>query len=187
MSKAELRREFRQRRAALTPELIGGWSVAIVSRLGWLDEYLRAEVVHCYASSLPGEVRTDALIVRSLSARKRVICPRVRAHGQLEYREVAGLSDLGASKFGLREPHPALAAPADPAAAGLIVAPGVAFTPGGARLGMGGGYYDRFLAEVSAPIVGLAYEIQLVDSLPLAAHDQRVDIIVTELRVIRCR
>lgn len=187
MSKAELRREFRQRRAALPRELSDGWSAAIAARLASLDEYLRADVVHCYADSLPGEVRTDALIIRSLSERKRVICPRVRAHGQLEHREIAELSDLVGSTFGLREPDPALAAPADPEAAGLIVAPGVVFTPSGGRLGMGGGYYDRFLSQVSAPIVGLAYEMQLVDSLPLSAHDRRVDIIVTELRVIRCR
>lgn len=187
MSKGELRREFRQRRAALTPELAGGWSAAIAARVGSLDEYVRANVVHCYASSLPREVRTDEFILRSLSERKRVICPRVRAHGQLEHREIAGLSDFVDSTFGLREPDPALAAPADPDAAGLIVAPGVAFTQRGGRLGMGGGYYDRFLTQVSAPIVGLAYEMQLVDSLPLSAHDQRVGIIVTELRVIRCR
>ncbi len=187
MSKSELRREFRQSRAALIPELVDGWSAALAARLGSLDEYLRADVVHCYASSLPGEVRTDEFIVRSLSERKRVICPRVRAHGQLANHEIAELSDLIESTFGLREPDPALAAPVDPDAAGLIVAPGVAFTPTGGRLGMGGGYYDRFLAQVSAPIVGLAYEMQLVDSLPLSAHDQRVDIIVTELRVVRCR
>ena len=187
MSKAELRRKFRQRRAALTPELIGGWSAAIASRLVVLDEYLRADVVHCYASSLPGEVQTDELIVGALSDRKGVISPRVRAHGQLEHREITDLSDVVASTFGLREPDPALAAPADPDAAGFVIAPGVAFTPGGGRLGMGGGYYDRFLSQVSAPIVGLAYEMQMVDVLPLSAHDQLVDIIVTELRVIRCR
>lgn len=187
MSKGELRSEFRQRRAALPPELIEGWSAAIAARLASLDEYLRTDVVHCYASSLPGEVRTDELIRRSLNERRRVICPRVRAHGQLEHREIAGLSDLVGSTFGLREPNPALAAPTDPEAAGLIVAPGVAFTLSGGRLGMGGGYYDRFLSQVRAPIVGLAYEMQLVEALPLSAHDRRVDIVVTELRVIRCR
>lgn len=187
MSKVELRREFRRQRSALPPELVEGWSAAIVSRLTVLDEFLRAEAIHCYASSLPGEVRTDQLMARSLSARKQVICPRVRAHGQLEHREVAELSHLVESTFGLREPHPELAAPVDLIAAELIVVPGVAFTADGRRLGMGGGYYDRFLSEVSVPIVGLAYEMQIVDSLPHSAHDQPVDMIITELRVIRCR
>ena len=187
MSKLELRREYRRRRASLPKELIGGWSAAIASRLTALDEYLQASAIHCYASSLPGEVQTDLLIDRSLVARKRIICPRVRPHGQLAHHEVAALSNLTESTFGLREPNPELAAPVDPTAAELIVAPGVAFTLDGGRLGMGGGYYDRFLAQVSTPIVGLAYEMQIVDALPLAGHDRRVDIIATELRVIRCR
>ena len=187
MSKVELRREFRNRRSTLPPELVEGWSAAIVSRLTALDEFLRAEAIHCYASSLPGEVQTDGLIERSLHARKQAICPRVRAHGQLEHHEVAELSHLVESTFGLREPDPELAAPVDPGAAELIVIPGVAFTPSGMRLGMGGGYYDRFLSEVSATIVGLAYEMQIVDLLPHSPHDQRVHMIVTELRVIRCR
>ena len=171
----------------MPPELIDGWSAAIIARLASLDEYRRADTIHCYASALPGEVRTDPLITRSLSDRKGVICPRVRAHGQLDHHEIAQLSHLVESAFGLREPDAELAPPVDPEQADLIVAPGVAFAEDGARLGMGGGYYDRFLAQVSSPIVGLAYEMQLVDTLPMAEHDRRVDLIVTELRVIRCR
>lgn len=152
-----------------------------------LDEYLRAGVLHCYAGALPGEVLTESLLECAFGQRRRIICPRVRPHGQLEHREISQPSQLVAAAFGLREPDPELAAPADPSLAELIVVPGVAFSVNGLRLGMGGGYYDRFLAQVSAPIVGLAYELQLVDSLPTAEHDQPVDIIVTELRVIRCR
>ena len=152
-----------------------------------LDEVQRADAIHCYASSLPGEVGTDGLIARLLTERRRVMCPRVRAHGQLEHREISALSHLLDAAFGLREPDPELAPPVDPGIADVIVVPGVAFDVEGGRLGMGGGYYDRFLAQVSAPIVGLAFEMQLFDALPMSAHDQRVDLIVTELRVIRCR
>lgn len=187
MSKARLRRARRQARAALPPDLVDGWSAAIIARLTTLDEFLDAAVIHCYASSLPGEVRTDPLIARSLSDGKRVICPRVRAHGQLEHREITHSSQLVAAAFGLREPDPDRAPPVDPDLAELIIAPGVAFTLDGARLGMGGGYYDRFLLGRSAARVGLAYEMQLTGHLPQSAHDQSVDLIVTELRVIRCR
>lgn len=187
MSKAELRSALRRRRAALPAEATYGWSASIAARLTMLDELRRAETIHCYASSLPGEVGTDGLIAQLLSERRRVLCPRVRAHGQLEHREVSALSQLVDAAFGLREPDHELAPPADPRAADVIVVPGVAFDLEGGRLGMGGGYYDRFLAEVPAPRVGLAFEMQLVDKLPMSAHDQRVDLIVTELRVIRCR
>ncbi len=187
MTKAELRSNLRQNRAALPPELVDGWSTAITARLSDLDVFLGAAALHCYASSLPGEVGTDRLIARALSERKRVICPRVRPHGQLEHREISERSQLTDAAFGLREPNPEVASPVDPGLADLIVVPGVAFVEDGSRLGMGGGYYDRFLTGHTAPRVGLAYEMQLLDTVPSSDHDQSVDFIVTEMRVIRCR
>lgn len=187
MTKVELRRKLRKIRAGLPTELVDGWSAAIAARLTSLEVFQRAEVLHCYASSLPGEVGTDQLIVRAINQRMRVICPRVRPHGQLEHREISHPSQLVEAAFGLREPDPEVASPVDPRLADLIVVPGIAFTQDGRRLGMGGGYYDRFLADHSAPRIGLAYELQLMDALPRSEHDQSVDLIVTELRVIRCR
>ena len=52
---------------------------------------------------------------------------------------------------------------------------------------MGGGYYDRFLSQCESLRIALAYEMQLVDTIPRANHDEPVDLIVTELRVITCR
>lgn len=187
MPKSELRGKLRQMRAALPPELVENWSSAIRARLTALEVFRRAETLHYYASSLPGEVRTDQLVARSLMERRRVICPRVRAHGQLDHHEISDPAQLVEAAFGLREPDPELAIPADPRSADLIVVPGVGFSEDGARLGMGGGYYDRFLAEQSAPRVGLAFEMQMLEALPRSPHDEAVDLIVTELRVIRCR
>ena len=187
VSKADLRRTFRQSRASLPAELVDGWSTAITARLYALEQWQQAGVVHCYVGALPGEVNTDHLMELAFNERKRVICPRVRPHGQLDHREVTQLAQLVGSVFGLREPDPELCPPADPAWAEVVVVPGVAFSASGARLGMGGGYYDRFLAQSGIPRVGLAFEMQLVDSMTQAEHDQPVDLIVTELRVIRCR
>lgn len=171
----------------LPTELIDGWSAAIAARVALLDEWNDAVAVHSFVGALPGEVGTLGLIERALRQRKRVACPRVRAHGQLEHREIARLSDLRSSTFGLFEPDVDLAPPIDPDCVGVVLVPGVAFAPDGARLGMGGGYYDRFLAQSSAPTIGLAFEMQIAQSLPQTAYDRSVDLIVTELRVIRCR
>ena len=167
--------------------MIDGWSAAIAARLISLDIWREASVVHCYVGSLPGEVGTDRLIERAYRERKRVICPRVRPHGQLEHRELSALSQLAKSSFGLREPDPELCPPVNPQLMELVVVPGVAFTVDGSRLGMGGGYYDLFLNQQSAVRVGLAYEMQIAEALPVSAHDQAMDWIVTELRAIRCR
>ncbi len=178
---------LRASRASLPEELVDGWSTAICARLNALERWRQAGIVHCYVGALPGEVRTERLMRRALRDHKRVICPRVCPHGQLEHREVTELSQLTGSAFGLREPDPELCAPMDATLPEILVVPGVAFSADGHRLGMGGGYYDRFLSQTGTARIGLAFEMQLIDSLPRADHDEPVDLIVTELRVIKCR
>ncbi|MCY4618679.1 MAG: 5-formyltetrahydrofolate cyclo-ligase [Chloroflexi bacterium] len=187
MSKSELRRTFRASRASLPLELVDGWSTAICARVNALEQWQQTEIVHCYVGALPGEVQTERLIEGALRDHKRVICPRIRPHGQLDHREVTELSQLTDSAFGLREPDPELCPPADPASADIVVVPGIAFSADGHRLGMGGGYYDRFLSQSESLRIALVYEMQLVDTIPRAHHDEPVDLIVTELRVVKCR
>lgn len=64
----------------------------------------------------------------------------------------------------------------------VIVVPGTAFTPGGARIGQGGGWYDRFLLGRAehAVLIGIAFAEQIVESLPIEAHDVPLDMVVTE-------
>ena len=70
----------------------------------------------------------------------------------------------------------------DPAAVDVVIVPGVAFTPDGARLGQGGGWYDRFLVKVrpDCTSIGVGFDLQVVDMLPTEPHDIRLDSIVTE-------
>ncbi len=98
---------------------------------------------------------------------------------------MTGLSQLTRSRQGLLEPDAELTELADASEAELILVPGLGFDARGARLGLGGGYYDRFLAEVEGTQLGLAFEWQLLSEVPMSGHDQRVDGIVTELRVIQ--
>ena len=70
----------------------------------------------------------------------------------------------------------------DPSWPDVVVVPGLAFTPAGDRLGQGGGWYDRFLPRLrrECVIVGVAFAEQIVDSLPVEAHDVRVQRVVTD-------
>jgi 5-formyltetrahydrofolate cyclo-ligase len=67
----------------------------------------------------------------------------------------------------------------------LIVLPALAFDPQGHRLGRGGGYYDRFLARLKpgTVAVGLAFDVQVIDSVPVDGRDAAVDVLVTDRRV----
>jgi 5-formyltetrahydrofolate cyclo-ligase len=74
-----------------------------------------------------------------------------------------------------------------PADLDLIIVPLVAFDESCNRIGMGGGYYDRFLKNYpKARKVGLAYELQKVSHVPVEQHDVRLDQIVTEKSVYKC-
>ena len=72
--------------------------------------------------------------------------------------------------------------PVEPTVPDVVVVPGLGFTPMGARLGRGGGWYDRFLARRSARCVaiGVCFAEQIVDDLPVEDHDMTVDIVVTD-------
>lgn len=87
-----------------------------------------------------------------------------------------------AGKFGIREPEGTeLAPPPD-----LVLVPGVAFSPAGARLGRGGGFYDRWLARHPGVItVGVAFSCQVVEHLPGESHDLHVQAVLTEQGIRR--
>jgi 5-formyltetrahydrofolate cyclo-ligase len=77
----------------------------------------------------------------------------------------------------------------DPTAVDVVIVPGVAFAPDGARLGQGGGWYDRFLASVrpDCTSIGVGFDAQVVDVLPTEPHDIRLHGVVTESGVLALR
>ena len=118
--------------------------------------------------------------------------PRVSGVHLRFHRVSGGLDDLQPGYRGLAEPTagaPPLSLDRLPEATVLLV-PGAAFDRAGGRLGWGGGYYDRALAEVrraAGPVllVGVCFAEQIVDRVPRAAHDQPVDVVVTEAAIVR--
>jgi 5-formyltetrahydrofolate cyclo-ligase len=75
--------------------------------------------------------------------------------------------------------------PPDPLTIDVVIVPGTAFTPGGDRLGQGGGWYDRFLKTVRPDCVtiGVAFAPQIVDELPVEPHDVRIHKVVTDVPI----
>jgi 5-formyltetrahydrofolate cyclo-ligase len=97
---------------------------------------------------------------------------------------VTSPADLTAGRFGI--PEPRTDAPAAGPSFDLILVPGLAFDRSGGRLGRGRGFYDRFLSGISGFRVGACFDWQLVDSVPVEAHDMRMDAIVTPSEIIVC-
>ncbi len=75
---------------------------------------------------------------------------------------------------------------ADPTEIDLILLPGSVFDKRGGRFGYGGGYYDRFVSSApKASRIGLAFDLQIIEKAPLQSHDEILDIIITETRIIK--
>ena len=86
---------------------------------------------------------------------------------------------------GIREPNGDAVVQVDALAAVLV--PGLAFDPGGNRIGRGGGFYDRFLSKVPSSVlrIGVCLDEQVVEAIPVAPHDEYVDLIVTPAGVVQ--
>lgn len=188
--KQALRQRLLSRRDAIPPEVRTAKSRLICERIAGLPEFASARTVLLFAP-FRSEVDTLPLLAVSLAAAKRVLYPKVdRRSRELLLFEVRNRNELAAGYQGIPEP----AVLADDRRAGIAevdaaVVPGAGFDMTGARIGYGGGYYDRLLALTPGPVtIAPAFEEQLVaEGIRAEAHDRPVSLIVTDRRVIDCR
>jgi 5,10-methenyltetrahydrofolate synthetase len=124
-----------------------------------------------------------------LARGQALILPRVdRVRRALALYRVRDLDrDLVPGVFGIREPVPSACEPAALGTVDFVLVPGVAFDARGGRIGHGAGYYDRLLAGAGpgARLVAAAFEVQIVDAVPMEPHDRRLDLVVTERHAYR--
>jgi 5-formyltetrahydrofolate cyclo-ligase len=152
-------------------------SEAVVARLLGMVELRRAHTVLLYAA-LSEEVDLAGMVGPLRQAGARTLFPRVRAD-ELELVAASDLLTLQFGHRGVREPSgPAI----DPDVVDIALVPGAAFDPHGARLGMGGGHYDRLLPDLpeSTLRIGVCFACQVVPRVPREDHDEPVDLVVTE-------
>lgn len=178
MQKPEIRTWVRGLKSACTAEELGARSLSACARI-LADGLWRAAGTVLLYHALPDEVDTGTLLANARLTGKRVLLPRV-VEDELELRIYApGALSRGA--FGIMEPTGELFPPSRYAEIDVAVVPGMAFDCHGARLGRGKGYYDRLLPLLpNAYRVGLCYSFQLLDSLPVEAHDIPMNEVVTD-------
>jgi len=182
LSKIELRRDCCAKRNSLDAASRDAAADNIRAKLLDLDAVRDAKTWFVYVSSA-SEVGTHELIRTLLALGYTVAVPRIVSSESMIARQLHAWEDLHLGEFGI------LAPPPGDSFSGTIdvcICPGVAFTTRGERLGAGGGFYDRYLAAHPPRLaIGLAFECQLVQQLPLELHDRRMDFVITEKRVIR--
>ena len=134
------------------------------------------------------ELETLELIHLCLSQGKRVVVPLVDASAvsmiplQIQDPE----KDLVPGYYGIPEPDPQKSLRVSAREIDAAIIPGSVFDINGGRLGYGGGYYDRFLVNDApqAKRVGFAFEMQVIENVPVQPHDQPLDILITEKRIV---
>jgi len=183
-----LRREVLAGRDRLAPEDRSRKSGLIEENLWLLEEIAGSEILFIYVN-FRSEVETLPLIRHCLAQGKRVAVPLtdLRNSRLLPFAVNDPDQDLQPGYCGIQEPVQGRLAAIDPRAIETVILPGSVFDEQGGRLGYGGGYYDRFLANDApqARRVGIAFEQQIVPQLPQLLHDKRLHIVVTEKRILR--
>lgn len=180
-SKKELRRSLLEQAGSLPESVLAASDRAIAARLSALPGYQRAASLFIYVS-VKREPDTRQLIEAALAQGKKVAVPLCRTGGRMEARQIQSLSQLRPAAFGLLEPQES-AGVVPPEEIDFVVVPCVACDQKGRRLGYGGGYYDRYLAQSRGWFVAcLCREEMLVEQLPAEPHDILMPCIVTEKR-----
>lgn len=181
MDKSEIRRLMRQRKKELDTGEKLRRSESVMRRLEQMPQFAESRVVLLYWS-MDDEVQTHALVERTWRDRT-VLLPCVDGD-DLRLRQYTGPKCLVAGEqFGIGEPT----GPewTDLEAIGFIAVPGVAFDRECNRMGRGRGFYDRLLKSVpNAYKVGVAYDFQVMEHIPVEAHDVPMDSIVSESEIL---
>lgn len=109
------------------------------------------------------------------------VFPRVEGDRLGFYRPVG--SEFEKNGWGVWEPVAREANRVDQRRIDGFIVPGLAFDPHGGRLGQGKGYYDKTLNGLTAVKIGVAFSVQMIESVPVEEHDVRMDFVVTEKSV----
>lgn len=134
------------------------------------------------------EVKTDELIIKLLSLGKTVSSPiTIKEEKKLIPSQIIDLKDgvkIGA--YGIREPKPECSPEVEVKDIDVVIVPAVAYDKDCYRLGYGGGFYDRFIERLreDAITVGIAFDLQIFDSVPKEDHDAQLDYIITESQIL---
>ncbi|MDD4599806.1 putative protein YqgN [bioreactor metagenome] len=187
--KKDLRQRILSERRKLSDDTIVDYSNQIINALLKWDIYNNANQIMLY-TPMPGEPQITAVFEHAWTNAKQVSVPHLRdTWGVMDAAVIDGFQDLIPGKFkNLLIPNPQKLWIVNPAIIELIVIPGIAFDEYGYRLGMGAGYYDRFLPTATKAItVGLCWSKNVLQSVPKEPHDLSVRYLITEKGIFNCK
>lgn len=182
--KYEIRRIYKALRAELDIVQASRLSNAAQAAFIQSELYKSSHQLMLYMP-LGNETDTNMIISAAKADKKALVFP-VTDEKSLEITPVLwdGESKFFAGAFSVREPSGTVA---DMSKTDVVLVPGIAFSPFGARIGFGKGCYDRFLTDFSGLKVGFCYDFQITDSILPDEHDITMDFLITEKRILNCK
>ena len=189
MDKFAVRQDMRRKRDAMSLDDVLNLSRAVEERLFAFKDFSACQHIMFFLS-FGNEVRTDEMIKRALEDRKQLYVPRlITRERRMEVCEITDMDqEFELGSYDIREPSRLSSKVVSPSIIDAVIAPGLAFDRSGGRIGYGGGYFDWLFKQLpdEALRLGVAYEFQIVDSIPQDSWDERVQAIFTENDTINC-
>lgn len=180
MDKNELREYMKNLRGSISIEEKDKKDRSIFNKVVNNKQYIEAETIMVYVS-FGLEVDTISIIKNALDNNKIVCVPKIiNKKDGMKAVKIEKLEDLIKNKFGILEPL-SFDKEINGKDIDLFLVPGLAFDKNGGRIGYGAGYYDRFLknSKDNSLKIGLAYDFQVIDNVPMAENDIYLDIIIS--------
>ena len=176
--KTAIRRYIRSLRRELTEAEIRAASTSAAMRIAYVPEFSKAELLLSYK---PSKNEIDPYEIDLIAHRegKRVAYPLCIDDGGLRLFVPKTPDAFTVGKYGILEPDISMSDEVFPEELDLVIAPGIAFDNTCARLGQGGGYYDRLLKKTRAYTVGIGYDFQIMADIPIDAYDRALDCVIT--------
>ena len=186
-AKIQIRDDIANTISALSESEINEKTAAVESRLFAFANFLESKIALLYISENL-ELGTDSIIQKAYSYNKIVVLPAFDPENyQMTLMKVDAFGqELIPGPRGVLEPDPSKCKVVPMDRIDIAILPGLAFDEKGGRIGLGTGYYDRLIPrlDITTRKVALTFEEQIIPQVPMESHDNHVDIIITDKRII---
>lgn len=190
MNKKEIRKFIKEKKQQMSIDEINERSAVLCRKFLAINAYQENDCILCYMS-YNQEVRTEPIINAALKDGKKVALAKVIDKERMEFVYVDSINDCEPGVMGIPEPKDSLLEAGPDRIANenrmLVLMPGLAFDIEKNRVGYGGGYYDRYIAErpdTLFTLIALCYDFQLFEEVPHDSHDVKMNLIITENKEI---
>ncbi len=186
MDKNQLRKELKSLRNRLSKEDVAAKSAAVCRSILKLPVYKNAQTIFAYLA-FGNEVSIDSVIKAALKDGKKICVPLITGPHEMQAALLQSFDAVQLGAYGIRAPQEGAALIA-PQQIDLVLVPGLGFDLAGGRMGMGAGFYDRFLPQCTKAVTtGITYDILLCSKIICDSRDVPVDYVVTESQTAKCR